>query len=352
MKGLRLALSFVLALTLPLSAQMPPGVPPMTTPAGAILIPNPVFTNVTISGDATIGRVLLGDGTAAAPSLTWSSDTNTGFYWVQNGQVNFSSDGTPLISFLDGATTGLTIAGTRPLSWGSSGISSPDTFLFRDGAANTLALRNGTNAQNLRVYNTINGADSEFGYIGWSGNILRFVGASSGAGSSRNVSVGTDTTSSGSVSLMTGGTNQWTVNSTGNLSDNGTHTITAGSTIAAGNGNATISGPQNKLASILDSTATVGVQTNVGTPSLGTCTGGTLVSGGKNTLFEVTGNTSGSCVVNFGTPIWPIAPLCFVNDETALIAVRISARTTNSITVTGAGSGDAFQVFCMAVVGT
>ena len=55
-----------------------------------------------------------------------------------------------------------------------------DTFLARDGAANTLALRNSTNAQTFRVYNTYTDASNyERGYAGWSSNIF-FVGAEAG----------------------------------------------------------------------------------------------------------------------------------------------------------------------------
>ncbi len=108
----------------------------------------------------------------------------------------------------------------------------------------------------------------------------------------------------------------------------------------------------DKLYSLLDSGVATGMEFNVGTPTLGTCTGGTLVSGSHNFGGEVTGNTSGSCVINFGAPNFTNTPFCFINDETALIAVRVSARSASSITVTGAGSGDAFQFLCVGRIGT
>lgn len=108
----------------------------------------------------------------------------------------------------------------------------------------------------------------------------------------------------------------------------------------------------DKLLKVVDFGNTTGMEVNVGTPTLGTCTGGTLVSGAHNFGGEVTGNTSGSCVINFGTPNFTNTPFCFINDETTLTAVRISARSTSSITVTGAVSGDAFQFFCIGRIGT
>lgn len=108
----------------------------------------------------------------------------------------------------------------------------------------------------------------------------------------------------------------------------------------------------DKLLALTDSSTATGMEINNGTPTLGTCTGGTLVSGAHNFGGEVTGNTSGSCIINFGTPNFTNTPFCFINDESALIAVRISARSTSSITVTGAGSGDAFQFFCIGRLGT
>lgn len=50
------------------------------------------------------------------------------------------------------ATTGNIIIGAaKSLEWGSSGVATPDLFLFRD-AANTLAQRNGTTSQESRTY--------------------------------------------------------------------------------------------------------------------------------------------------------------------------------------------------------
>jgi hypothetical protein len=63
-----------------------------------------------------------------------------------------------------------------------------DTKLFRDGAPNTLALRNGTNPQTFRVYNTYTDASNyERGVFGWASNELNIATGKSGSGLSRNI---------------------------------------------------------------------------------------------------------------------------------------------------------------------
>jgi hypothetical protein len=63
-----------------------------------------------------------------------------------------------------------------------------DTILLRDGAANTLALRNGAAAQTFRVYNTYTDASNyERGVFGWASNELNIATGKSGSGLSRNI---------------------------------------------------------------------------------------------------------------------------------------------------------------------
>jgi hypothetical protein len=85
-----------------------------------------------------------------------------------------------------------------------------DTRLFRD-AANTLAQRNGTNAQTFRVYNTFtSGTNYELGKLEWSSNVFRIgTEKGSGGGTARTVEVHTDSISrlaldtTGSVRVVT-----------------------------------------------------------------------------------------------------------------------------------------------------
>jgi hypothetical protein len=69
---------------------------------------------------------------------------------------------------------------------------STDTNLFRD-AANTLAMRNGTSAQALRIYNTFTDSSNyEMGHIAWQSNELRIGTIKAGTGSTRNLVFQTD----------------------------------------------------------------------------------------------------------------------------------------------------------------
>lgn len=320
--------------------------------------------------------LFLPDGTAAAPSLTFASQNTLGVFKAGSGIFGLTNK------------TVIGLLGTE--SQLGDGILFLKSDLSNSYASTTLRLRNvGAAGQGFVTFdhlggtegalstvpaNTIFGSVVAVGYNGtsmmhgsemllralnqWSGSdnssYMTFYTVKSGdTAQFPTLQLGIDGAGSANflgVADATGAANVGSLTTLGGL--NVAKAAFVGTTITMGAGASTLNSTQNKLVQIGDSTAAVGVELNVGTPSLGTCTGGSLVSGGKNTLFEVTGNTSGSCVVNFGTPIWQNAPLCFVNDETALIAVRISARTTNAITVTGAGSGDAFQVYCLGRVGT
>jgi len=82
------------------------------------------------------------------------------------------------------------------LSW-TSGVATltADVILRRD-AANTLAQRNGTNAQTSRVYNTYTSATNyELGKLEWSSNVFRIgTEKGSGGGTARNVELQVDGT--------------------------------------------------------------------------------------------------------------------------------------------------------------
>lgn len=129
--------------------------------------------------------------------------------------------------------------------------------------------------------------------------------------------------------------------------------INASASVTIGwNGRSILASTANKLLQINDSGNTTGTEFNNGTPTLGTCTGGSLVSGSHNGMGEITGNTSGSCILNFGTPNFTNTPFCILNDETNLVAARVSARSASSITITGLTSGDAVQYICVGRIGT
>lgn len=108
----------------------------------------------------------------------------------------------------------------------------------------------------------------------------------------------------------------------------------------------------DKLHQFDDQAEVTGLELNGGTPTLGTCTGGSMTSGSHNTAGNYTGNTSGSCVINFGTPNFTNTPFCFAMSTASTTHPRISASANNSITVTGGVSGEAIQFFCIGRIGT
>lgn len=90
-----------------------------------------------------------------------------------------------------------------------------DVVLQRE-AANVLAQKNATAAQDLRVYNTDDGAGNyERADIGWNNgfgaNVFGVGVGAGGSGASRTMVIGTNGGSSGGLSLATAGVKRWSV---------------------------------------------------------------------------------------------------------------------------------------------
>lgn len=140
---------------------------PINTTSGVVYL---VGWSGTISGASlTLSGVLkLADGSAAAPSLTFTNDTDTGRYLLADGQIAESANGVIAmrIGASYGAAVNYNIGGYRF----ANAAGALDTGIMWD-AANTLALRNGTNAQTFRAYNTYTDAsNNEYAAIGWGGH--------------------------------------------------------------------------------------------------------------------------------------------------------------------------------------
>jgi len=148
-------------------------------------------------------------------------------------------------------------------------------------------------------------------------------------------------------------------------------TLTTGGTITSGNaivattnvqaGNtgfigfasgAQIQGATDKMILLESNAGTTGAEINVGSATLGTCTGGTITTGSHNFAGGYTGNTSGSCVINFGTPNFTNAPFCVAMSIASTTHPRVSATATSSITITGGVSGEAITYICLGRIGT
>ncbi len=200
-----------------------------------------------------------------------------------------------------------------------------DVCLVRD-AANTLALRNGTNPQLFKIYNTFTDAThNEFLEVG-----LTSLGANdmgiltnqgSAGGTSRNLFLGTNGTSSG-INFMINGLNVWSLGSNGNWSDQGSHSITAGSTI---------SGTKH-----ISATAA---------PGLSTCGTGSIDANSNDFAGKVTATGATACTVTF-TSAYPTAAWCVISDDTTVGVGKITAQSSSAFTVSNLTSGDAFNYVC------
>lgn len=111
---------------------------------------NIVTTNfVAKTGDTMTGALKIPDGSAAAPAIRVTSQATGLFTDDAGASLNFSALGLKVGAM----NSSVWYPGSLPIAWASGMAAAPDTFLQRD-AANTLALRNGANAQTLRVYKT------------------------------------------------------------------------------------------------------------------------------------------------------------------------------------------------------
>jgi|GEM_PF-4507494 len=115
----------------------------------------------TVSGGSLTltGTLLLADGTAAAPSLAFASQTDLGFYKAGSTFLGWTVGGT--ISGLLGSN-GIYLRGAvSNITFGTG----DDLVLTRD-AANTLALKNSTNLQTFRVYDATGTGYTAYGGAG------------------------------------------------------------------------------------------------------------------------------------------------------------------------------------------
>lgn len=152
------------------------------------------------AGDSMTGPLLQANGTVAAPSYGFSSFPNTGFYY--NGGIVASNSGLNTQIF---GTAGFAIASNVWMGWNATTDVTGGTYdlrLYRD-AANTLAQRNGTNAQTFKIANTYTDAsNNEYGVIDWTvaANILTIGAKAAGTGTQRVVNF-----DAAQYAFMTGG---------------------------------------------------------------------------------------------------------------------------------------------------
>lgn len=140
------------------------------------------LTDETGTGEAVFGTsptfttsILAPAGAVGTPAIQFGGDTTSGLYRRSANEVNIAVSGSEYLRM--GSSSVTAIIGT--IGFGSSG----DLSLTRDGAANTLAQRNGVNAQTFRIYNTFTDASNyERGVISWTGNDLKIGTENAGTG--------------------------------------------------------------------------------------------------------------------------------------------------------------------------
>lgn len=102
--------------------------------------------------NASLSSLKTGDGTAASPAFTFTSNQDVGLYYSANS-LYCSVNSTPTFRVGPGGVG--VMQNNAEFTFGAAA----DTKLFRD-AANQLALRNGSNPQSLAVYGTYTNASN------------------------------------------------------------------------------------------------------------------------------------------------------------------------------------------------
>ena len=101
--------------------------------------------------------LLAPNGTAAAPSYSFSGDTDTGMFApAGGGNLAFATDGTAKV-VISGVDVRVRSTGRLGFSSGAPESTALDTFVERSSAG-VLSLLNGTTAQEFRVYGTTTGS--------------------------------------------------------------------------------------------------------------------------------------------------------------------------------------------------
>ena len=133
------------------------------------------------------GTITAPAGTSSAPSITFSgSSAGNGMYMYDVNSVAITAPGNNIYRFAQGSI----YMGPRSLTWGIDN-NNADVILLRE-TANTLTLRNGTNAQGVRIYGTYtNASNYERAVIDWqtTANVLRIGTEAAGTGTVRNIAL-------------------------------------------------------------------------------------------------------------------------------------------------------------------
>lgn len=160
---------------------------------------NALATALTIAGNKTstfAGNIVIPQGNVSGTfdaGLQFSSASNTGL--ASNGS-NISFWLNNIIAFNLSTLKDFRVPSDHVFAWSSAtnNQSAADTYIARD-AANVVAIRNSTSAQQLRVYNQYSSAN-EYLTFDWqtTSNTARLMTVKSGSGVARSMMIGTDNT--------------------------------------------------------------------------------------------------------------------------------------------------------------
>lgn len=170
------------------------------------------FTNVTATG-----QFKAADGSESVPSYSFTNDLNTGMFSGGADSIKFAMGGTTRLTIASGGqiTATSNIVGPNSDSfgldqWGYLALTNGgfvrigDVNLHRD-AANTLALRNGTNAQAVLLYKTFTDSSNyERVALQSDSNTFYVIVENAGTGGAKNLMMSVPTTKQ--LTLRSGGT--------------------------------------------------------------------------------------------------------------------------------------------------
>lgn len=209
---------------------------------------------------------------------------------------------------------------------------STDLFVSR-AAANVLAQRNGTTAQNHRVYNSDDGAgNTEYLQLGWTASVLTLAGVHAGTGVARSMAI----TSEGNITITYGAQTVTLGSASGAVSFNSANlfSIPAGGAFIW-TGRSTITSPAN---------STIQLRNNAGTDF------GLLQFGGATASFPALKKSSTTLQSRLADDS-AFSPLqgkitTDANATTGLVAGALAALTNASIVIYDA-TGTAYRVPCV-----
>jgi hypothetical protein len=178
------------------------------------------------------GAVLAADGTNSAPSHSFISATNLGFFKSSAAGISLGYAGTATLA-LNGSAAQFRMSNNGSIGWniGAGADGSADLVIARD-TSNTLAQRNGVNAQAFRLYKTYTDASNyERLNVSTDGNAFTGAGVAliqttaAGTGTERGLFLGGGAsgghlwmTTAGALQFGRTGVNTWwTMSSTGHF---------------------------------------------------------------------------------------------------------------------------------------